>query len=156
MSNPGRNPKNLDVDWRLARWFESHLMDYCPGQLGRPIPAGFRGFDVEASPQLRPKPDVHQAVGTRFFQGPPIGGIREKIISPPSNGGKPPTSPSETRNPRSSSPYVLDDVERDILIFLNPEFAMMVLRRVTVLIVECLGPMLVVGLTVMRHVEIAG
>ena len=37
MSNRGRQnvasflTKNLNVDWRLgARWFESHLMDYCP------------------------------------------------------------------------------------------------------------------------------
>ena len=49
--------KNLDVDWRLGmRWFESNLMDYCPGAnwgtRGPTPPAmgadprGFRGFAV--------------------------------------------------------------------------------------------------------------
>ena len=63
MSNRGRQnvasflTKNLDVDWRLgARWFESHLMDYCPAAnwgnwayaagVGAD-PRGFRGFDVQ-------------------------------------------------------------------------------------------------------------
>ena len=65
-------------------------MDYCPAAnwgnwahaAGVGATPGLPLFLTSRSkPETTPKPEVHQAVGTRFFQGPPLVDPRKSLLA---------------------------------------------------------------------------